>query len=128
MTGPIETVSGRGHPALPWFRGPRPHLGRGEAPFAHFPIPTPVRPSVVPPTPRIIIPRYIDLLTWANQMVQCFPASQVPVLINEEDWREWGEILISRAAFTRFQAPSPHGFDDWQSWAEALILTLPYGT
>jgi hypothetical protein len=66
-------------------------------------------------------PRYMDLRTWANFLVQDFGNSMLPILLDEDRWKEWAMRVYEAPAFCNAGAPQPQGFSDWRPWAERIV-------
>lgn len=72
----------------------------------------------------MIIPEYINLSDWADSLQIDFPDDNVPILIDQNDWKEWGESLIQCNSFELNEVTSPLSFDDWRSWAHAVYFSM----
>lgn len=77
------------------------------------------------PVPRIPLPWGTDLQTWANQMVEAFPADWIPVLRDPQDWRRWAADFIDSPTFQKYRVPDPFQAKDWREWANSLLLAMP---
>lgn len=74
----------------------------------------------------MIIPQYISLIDWANQLLIDFPADNLPILYNEDDWKEWGNDVIFAPSFESLNAPNTEFYDNWQTWATDLYSAMWY--
>lgn len=108
---------------LPWFRGPRPGLGRFNSPFGAFPPPPP------PPAPKpvaffMVMPYGISFTDWAASLVVDFPHDFVPFPLDEASWQNWASDLVQSPTFYNQNAPLPDQFSSWQDWAVALYKAM----
>lgn len=72
----------------------------------------------------MIIPHYSTLSQWANSLVGDYEREDIPRLMNEDDWQEWGKRLMDVSEFASKGAPSPFLYQNWQSWAKDVYLVL----
>jgi hypothetical protein len=61
---------------------------------------------------------------WADSLVIDFPYDNVPKLMDERDWREWGDTLVQEPTFVDNGAPSTKGFTKWEDWASDVYSAL----
>jgi hypothetical protein len=66
----------------------------------------------------------ISLKLWADTLVRDFMRDNVPILDNEENWREWGNRLIQEPSFAKAGCPETTGFDNHESWAQAVCAAM----
>lgn len=71
----------------------------------------------------MIIPEYISLRDWAASLIVDFPADNLPILYNEEEWKDWGNDVILSPSFERTNAPRTDSYSEWSDWAKALYQT-----
>jgi hypothetical protein len=71
----------------------------------------------------MILPEYISLRDWADSLITDFPNDNIPILYNEEEWKEWGNDVIYETHFENLNAPSTDLYDNWKDWAYALYQT-----
>lgn len=71
----------------------------------------------------MIIPVGISLLDWAASLLIDYPDDNLPILYNEEEWKDWGDFVTGAPSFEDLNAPSTSFYDNWQDWAFALYLT-----
>ena len=71
----------------------------------------------------MILPFYISLSDWAHSLLIDFPNDNVPILYNEEEWKEWGNDVTFCPTFEKTNAPSTDFYNNWQEWALALYLS-----
>lgn len=72
----------------------------------------------------MIIPDYSTLKQWAASLVEDFEEDNIPLLEDEDQWKEWGYLLMEVPAFIGKGAPSPQGYENWKSWAKGVYLVL----
>lgn len=72
----------------------------------------------------MVIPEHIGLLDWAAQLQIDFPNDNVPILLAEDAWREWGLAVLGCPSFRKANAPPPFDFNDWREWALGLFLAV----
>lgn len=70
------------------------------------------------------VPRGTNLMSWARSLIIDYPADNIPILMDEKQWREWGYFLIQSNSFAKVGASSPATFKDWLSWASDLYRLL----
>lgn len=71
-----------------------------------------------------ILPIGISLTNWANQLRNEYPDQQFPELVNENDWRDWVNLLILVPAFRDKFIPTAMGFSTWDDWAKQFTLSI----
>jgi hypothetical protein len=71
-----------------------------------------------------MIPRSTTLFHWAHSLIIDFPRDNVPILKNENDWKNWGNILVQENSFSRSGAPGTQRYGDWRSWAEDVFHSM----
>lgn len=72
----------------------------------------------------VILPEFIDLSNWAASLIIDFPDDNIPLLYNDDRWREWGDLLIQEESFVGNNAPSTLGYTDWKPWAQDVYLAV----
>ena len=81
----------------------------------------------------VIYPEYIDLNYWAAQLVANYPNENLPILDNEDKWREWAMTVISSGTFAKVGIPAPFSikegskkeeFSTWQEWAKIVYTNM----
>lgn len=72
----------------------------------------------------MILPQNIDLNLWAASLVVDFPNSSIPILIDEKQWKEWGDSLVQTSVFYENNAPGTAIYKDWKEWAMAVYFTM----
>lgn len=71
----------------------------------------------------MILPEFISLRDWADSLIIDFPNDNVPIIYNEEDWKRWGNSVVTGPSFQSLQAPNTDLYDNWQDWAFVLYRT-----
>ena len=72
----------------------------------------------------MILPIAINLKNWANSLIVDFPNDNIPILTQEENWKQWGDRLVQSRSFINNNAPSTGLYDDWQSWANHVFFVM----
>jgi hypothetical protein len=72
----------------------------------------------------MIIPEFISLSDWAASLIIDFPNDNIPFLLDEKNWKEWGSLLLQESSFNRNDIPKPDGYQEWQPWAHSVFYTL----
>jgi len=72
----------------------------------------------------MILPENVTLRMWAGSLIIDFPEDDIPILIDEKDWKEWGNFLIESTSFIQNNAPSTAIYQDWKEWASAVYFTM----
>lgn len=87
----------------------------------------------------MIKPEYISLEDWAGSLLTDYANYNLPILMQEEDWKTWAEDLLSVEPFRNKDIPYPEQVmnklqqekaDDailWQEWAR-VVYFLTQGT
>jgi hypothetical protein len=68
----------------------------------------------------VIIPIGIGLMDWSASLLIDYPDDNLPILYTEENWKDWGNVVIGAPSFDALNAPPTDGYDNWQDWAMAL--------
>lgn len=68
----------------------------------------------------VVRPDNMGLIDWAAQLLIDFPTTNLPILYNEDAWKEWGNLVISTQSFANKAAPRTDGYSDWRDWAERI--------
>jgi hypothetical protein len=72
----------------------------------------------------MIMPISINLPNWACSLKIDFPDDNIPFLMSESAWKEWGNELLLSESFNRNDIPSPEGYDKWEEWALAVFFVM----
>lgn len=72
----------------------------------------------------MMLPEFTTLSQWGTSLFIDFPNDNIPILVNENDWKSWGNFLIQENSFDENNAPGTDDFDHWQSWAQALFYAM----
>lgn len=72
----------------------------------------------------MIIPTYMSLKDWSATLMVDFPTDNIPMLLNEDDWKEWGSNLIQCDSFLENSAPAPTIYDNWRDWSMNVFYAM----
>lgn len=72
----------------------------------------------------MINPKGISFVYWANTLTTDFPNDTIPKILDESQWRWWGDIVASSPTFVRSGAPRTADFSNPQEWAERLYAVI----
>ena len=72
----------------------------------------------------MMIPDFTNLSTWASSLIIDFPYDNIPFLIDEENWKDWGNSLVQENSFSENNAPGTESYDNWKSWASTVFFTM----
>lgn len=72
----------------------------------------------------MIQPDYIDLPMWAASLRIDFPEDDIPELLSEKDWKEWGDTLVQCDSFSENNAPGTAFYPDWVQWARDVYFVM----
>jgi hypothetical protein len=72
----------------------------------------------------MVLPERISLKAWAASLVIDYPNDNIPLLFNEKQWKDWGNLLVQEDSFSDNNAPGTGDFNDWQSWAKAVFYVM----
>lgn len=72
----------------------------------------------------MIQPNMINFMDWAASLIIDFPEDDIPVLLNENDWKEWGNFLIQEESFAQNNVPAPQTYTDKWDWARDLYYVV----
>lgn len=72
----------------------------------------------------MILPIETTLRNWADSLFIDFPNDDIPILITEDNWKEWGNQLIQADSFFDNNAPSTDVYNDWQQWANHVFYVM----
>ena len=70
-------------------------------------------------TINIVVPKYIDFITWTGTLYQDLPNLNIPSAESELNWRDWAESVLLENEL--INVPLPENFDDWRNWAEYFL-------
>lgn len=82
---------------------------------------------------NMIIPEYISLQNWSASLLVDYRKYHIPILMHEDDWKQWAEDLLSVPPFRGKNIPLPSSIDqsavlktdqEWQPWARAFYLVV----
>lgn len=69
-------------------------------------------------------PVFTNLSNWAASLIIDFPDDIIPILYNEDNWKEWGNQLVIADTFLQNNVPGTGTFNTWEAWATEVFLTL----
>lgn len=72
----------------------------------------------------MMIPNFVSLKNWSHSLIIDFPSDNIPVLMDEENWKTWGNHLIQENSFSKNGAPSTKNYPDWKSWAKDIFKVM----
>lgn len=72
----------------------------------------------------MISPYNVPFLLWAHNLTNDFPDDIIPIITDEKDWRNWGNIVAGEKSFARVGAPRTDFFDSPVAWASRLYSML----
>jgi len=72
----------------------------------------------------MMIPRFTTLKKWADSILIDFPTDDVPILTDEDRWKDWGDLLVQEPSFSKSGAPGTSTYSDWNQWAQDVFLTM----
>ena len=74
----------------------------------------------------IIYPRNLTVKQWCDFNVpQLAVYGQVPFLVDEADWQQWGVAICKNPGIAAFNPPDPRFFGDFYDWAERFNSAVP---
>lgn len=82
---------------------------------------------------KVIFPEYISLKDIAAALVFDYPDEPLPILEDEANWQEWGQIVAGTGIFARAAVPPPFSivggkkessFGTWQDWFKTLYTVM----
>jgi hypothetical protein len=83
--------------------------------------------------PLLPYPEHITLKRWAAELIRIYPKDRLPILLDEEKWQEWANMVASTGTFKRNNIPGGNKvvnndkqdlFKDWQSWAKSVYSIM----
>lgn len=72
----------------------------------------------------MMLPTYTSLIIWADSLFIDFPDDNIPLLVNENEWKTWGNQLILQDSFMENSAPPPDTYPDWKAWAQDICEAM----
>ena len=69
-------------------------------------------------------PLHTNLLEWAASLIIDFPDDDIPMIFDEEQWQDWGSVLVQENSFAQVSAPNPNFYEDWNAWAIDVYYTM----
>ncbi len=72
-----------------------------------------------------IDPRFMTVMTWvANTMAALLPYGVIPILTNEDKWRDWAAFVVLIPEIASFGPARPEEYVNWYEWAAAFNETV----
>ena len=69
-------------------------------------------------TIQTIDPRDITPTEWCDRMVlELDRFGTIPVIMADEDWKQWGRETIQLSEISVFNPPDPETYDEFEDWA-----------
>jgi hypothetical protein len=73
---------------------------------------------------NVPLPGKLEFKDWAEKFIANYPNSGISLPRENQDWSEWGQLLMSVPEFKTIPNPLKSMYkDDWQSWAILMIST-----
>lgn len=72
----------------------------------------------------MMIPTGVKPKIWFASLVIDFPNDNIPILIDDNDWKAKGSVLAQENSFAIQGAPSTFGFNDFEPWAIEVFNTM----
>jgi len=66
----------------------------------------------------IVNPNGINFVDWASSLVIDLPDLDIPVINDEDEWKQWALFVIEENKLGQF--PLPENFSNWREWANYL--------
>lgn len=75
----------------------------------------------------------ISLERWAAELLRVYSDERLPILLDEEKWKDWADVVAGTGIFKRHTIPSATGiksdekvdsFKDWEEWAMAVYIKI----
>jgi hypothetical protein len=72
----------------------------------------------------MVLPEFINIYDWASSLIIDFPNDNIPLLLDESNWKAWGNLLIQEERFINNNAPSTDTYEDWNRWAFDVYFVM----
>lgn len=72
----------------------------------------------------MIIPKSTTFTNWAQSLLIDFPRDNIPILKNEDAWKEFGDLLVQSNSFSRAGAPGTSFYSDKWTWAMDIFRAM----
>lgn len=75
----------------------------------------------------MIDPRFLSATRWAAETgadLARHNVGNIPILIREDNWRDWARFVVSLPLVAAFSPPNPDRFPHWQGWALKFNETI----
>lgn len=60
---------------------------------------------------------------WNGNMLHFFGEEPLPY-VPEQNWREFGQAMLTLSTFSSYAIPSPNNYADWRDWVSATITAV----
>ena len=77
--------------------------------------------------PPMINPVNMTFVYWAHTLIQDFPRDIMPIVNNESEWRNFGNIMCNSPSFAKKGTPNTLGFNHWRDWAAQVYRLFGNG-
>lgn len=64
-----------------------------------------------------ILPVGLEFKQWVDALRNEYPDADLPLFVDENNWKQWAESLIIIPTFNNVALPDPRGFNNWQEYA-----------
>lgn len=72
----------------------------------------------------MMIPEMTDLRNWAASLITDFPEDDIPLLDNEQNWKDWGDRLSQCSTFIQNNSPGTQHYDTWEKWSNRVFFCM----
>jgi hypothetical protein len=66
----------------------------------------------------------LELQDWADQLLVELHDYPLPQLMDDDEWKTWGNDVVALGSPATTNCPRTDGYDKWDDWAEAFTLAL----
>jgi hypothetical protein len=82
---------------------------------------------------QLPFPQYISAKQWAAELLRVYRDERLPILYDEDKWKEWANYVAGTGIFRANGIPSATGiknskkidsFKGWQEWAKAVYIIM----
>lgn len=68
---------------------------------------------------------FVNFSEWANSLLIDFSsASTIPYSPEEDNWKEWGNIVAGSPEFSVKGVPTTESFPNWKEWGIIVYSTM----
>jgi hypothetical protein len=66
-----------------------------------------------------------NIKDWADSLRVDFSSRDtIPLIDDDSNWKEWGNIVASSPSFSTKSVPTTEGFPNWQKWGIIVYDTM----